>query len=102
MVGLGISEPSTVLPEGKNTWHRPQKVGFIEGLYKPIHGTCAMYFYLGVTSFKRTVTGLGAVPTKTVLKRGEKMIKGTILLMEISAKKRPVPAEGIVTPNGGG
>ncbi len=24
----------------------------VQGLYKPIHGTCAMYFYLGVPSLK--------------------------------------------------
>ena len=39
-----------ILLEGKNTWHSPQKVAYYRAYinYKPIHGACAMYFYLGV------------------------------------------------------
>ncbi len=28
--------------------NRPQKVASYRGFYKPIHGACAMHFYLGV------------------------------------------------------
>ena len=38
---------------GQNTWHWTQKVccSTVQGLYKPIQGSCAIYFYPGVCEF---------------------------------------------------
>ena len=36
------------IPHGQSTWHSLQKGRLIQGLYKPIYGNCAIYFYPGV------------------------------------------------------
>ena len=36
------------IPHGQSTWHSPQTGRLIQGLYKPIHANCAIYFYPGV------------------------------------------------------
>ena len=36
------------IPHGQSTWHSPQKGWLIHGLYRPIRGNCAIYFYPGV------------------------------------------------------